>query len=98
MCNDKELYGIEPMDVNEELVLFHVHPAMAKTRSSKIRLVTASKRIKATADYMEWYAKEIPVEDDMHHADLVRKLCEDIELFEKHLCEIINKDIYGGND
>ena len=68
-------YGIEPMSLERETAL----PApMRATRNNKVSAIDACNRIRETASMMEEYVRRIPVLDEEAHAELVRKLTENI--------------------
>lgn len=68
-------YGIEPMSLERETAL---SAPMRATRNNKVNAIDACSRIRETASMMEEYVRRIPVLDNEAHAEVVRKLTENI--------------------
>lgn len=86
----KERYGVEDLTFEEELKLYEEHPNLARTRSSKIRLVETTEKIKGFADQLNGYCKCIPELDEDHHSKLVKEFADKME----SLWREIDKTVY----
>ena len=88
--NAKQEYGVDPMTASEELELLEKCPFKAKTRSSKVRLVTAFRKIQGNSEALIAYTRRIPEEENAVHAELVAKLADEYEALERRMGEIFD--------
>ncbi len=87
-------YGTKSMTFAEERELMETKPFQAQTRQDKIMLVHIAEKMHNFAEYLRDYAKAIPEENDEHHAELVRKLKEDMNAIRKEMEAPFNEDVY----
>ena len=88
----EEVYGIRIMNLDEELALTDNERS---TRNCKMEIVDVCKHLKQCAEYMEDYAKRMPVKDNDRHAEMVRRLrnkVKDVEVKMESAC------LYDGRD
>ena len=90
----KEHYGIDWMSVDDEFKYRKKHPFSAQTRNDIIRLVTAFEKIHNASDYYIRYSKNIPVEENERHAELVKMFADNMEKLEQQFNRMINDSIY----
>lgn len=64
-------YGMKCMGLEEELALSE---SERSTRNCKNEIIDKCKWMKEYVEYIEEYARKIPVEDDERHAEMVRGL------------------------
>ena len=74
-----EKYGVEAMTFDEEVALAENHPAMARTRSNKIRLQMQLDTIQRSIDEYRERFRNIPEVDEEYHAELVNRLADKIQ-------------------
>ena len=79
MVDTKKEYGVEPMTFNEEMELWKTNPSKAQTRNDKIRLHHALEAILSESRALIDYVKNIPEDDEAHHAEIVKAFTEEIE-------------------
>lgn len=84
--NIKAEYGIEPMTLADEMILWHEHRYIAQTRNYKVKMVSDLNSIITLAQSLTAYVKRIPEEDSREHAEKVEKLSDLIALA-KHYIE-----------
>ena len=79
MVDTKKEYGVEQMTFNDEMELWKTNPAKAQTRNDKIRLHHALEAILSESRALIDYVKNIPEDDEAHHAEIVEAFTEEIE-------------------
>lgn len=85
-------YGLTPMTLAEEM---NAPQYVRQTRFNKVKMVDEMQWVQKIAAQLEKQAKDIPEEDDEHHATLVQEL-RDCEHAVYVAMELALKKSWGG--
>lgn len=85
-------YGMKCLSLEEELALSE---SERSTRNCKFEIIDICKWMKQYVEQLEDYARKIPVEDDARHAEMVRRLRDEVRRAE---IAVDNAVFYDGRE
>lgn len=69
-------YGMKVLSLEEELALSE---SERSTRNCKTEIIDTCRWMKEYVEYLEEYSRQIPVEDNIRHAEMVRRLRDKVK-------------------